>query len=76
MVLLKEKYQHLQSVPIKGFKEMQFMLLTGSDNPYPTTPVRQVMQGPPQGSIAVCTKLGWAIQGPANSMLPQKGEIH
>ncbi|XP_041855091.1 uncharacterized protein LOC121648781 [Melanotaenia boesemani] len=73
--LLKAKYQHLQRVQLQGFNHVQPLVLIGSDNAHLITPVRPVLRGPAQGPVAVCTKLGWAIQGPSSSM-PTKQEVH
>lgn len=43
MDTLKQKYAHLKDIPVKSFKEVQPMLLIGSDYPQliiPTSPVR------------------------------------
>ena len=63
MESLKKRYEHLSGVLMCGVKPM---LLFGSDYPQLITPVRPVQTGPPGGPVAVCTLLGWAIQGPTN----------
>lgn len=63
---LKKRYDHLRGVPMNGFSRVQPMLLIGSDHPHLITPVHPVRSGPPGGPIAVCTLLGWAIQGPTS----------
>nr|XP_054592608.1 uncharacterized protein LOC107395320 [Nothobranchius furzeri]XP_054592609.1 uncharacterized protein LOC107395320 [Nothobranchius furzeri] len=72
---LKKKYIHLQKVQIKGFNQVQPLVLLGSDNAHLITPVRPVLRGSSKGPVAVCTKLGWAIQGPASSMPTSEGEL-
>ena len=66
MESLKKRYKHLSGVPMCGFNRVKPMLLISSDYPQLITPVRPVQTGPPGGPVAVCTLLGWAIQGPTN----------
>jgi len=61
---LKHKFAHLRGVPILPFKEVQPMLLIGSDYPQLITPITPVLMGPLGSPVAVNTHLGWAIQGP------------
>ncbi|KAL4009372.1 hypothetical protein ACER0C_003224 [Sarotherodon galilaeus] len=65
---LKKKYLHLQNVHLEGFNQIQPLVLIGSDNTDLITPVRPVLRGSSKGPVAICTRLGWAIQGPASSM--------
>ncbi|KAK7933404.1 hypothetical protein WMY93_004300 [Mugilogobius chulae] len=65
MDTLRQKYSHLSEVPFKAFKDVQPMLLIGSDNAHLITPLSPVKAGPLGTPVAVNTKLGWAIQGPA-----------
>ncbi|XP_028296698.1 uncharacterized protein LOC114458488 [Gouania willdenowi] len=65
MDTLRQKYPHLSDVPFEAFKDVQPMLLIGSDNAHLITPLSQVKAGPLGTPVAVETKLGWAIQGPA-----------
>ncbi|XP_019204872.1 uncharacterized protein LOC109196100 [Oreochromis niloticus] len=65
---LKRKYSHLQRLPLTGFSKVKPMILIGSDHPHLITPVCPVIRGPPGGPVAVCTELGWALQGPAKSL--------
>ena len=50
------------------------MLLIGSDNPHLITPVSPVRSGPIGRPVAVCTALGWAVQGPATFLQHPSGE--
>ncbi len=61
---LKQKFVHLRDIPIKPFKEVQPMLLIGSDYPHLITTIAPVLMGPLGSPVAVSTSLGWAIQGP------------
>lgn len=72
---LKKKYLHLQKAQIEGFNQVQPLVLIGSDNAHLITPVRPVLRGSSKGPVAVCTKLGWAIQGPASSMPTSEGDL-
>ncbi|KAL0156947.1 hypothetical protein M9458_048193, partial [Cirrhinus mrigala] len=62
--VLKNKFVHLRDIPIMPFKEVQPMLLIGSDYPHLITPIAPVLMGPLGSPVAVSTSLGWAIQGP------------
>lgn len=48
----------------------QPLLLIGSDMPHLLTPVQPVCIGPANGTIAVCTRLGWTLQGPIGLSQP------
>ncbi|KAK7944426.1 hypothetical protein WMY93_000154 [Mugilogobius chulae] len=63
---LQSNYRHLKDIPLPSFNKVQPMILIGSDNPHLITPKQPVKIGPPGGPVAVCTALGWAVQGPAN----------
>ncbi|KAG7518329.1 hypothetical protein JOB18_031312 [Solea senegalensis] len=62
---LQERYNHLKNLPLPDIREAQPLLLIGSDNPHLITPVEPVRLGPPGGPAAVCTRLGWTLQGPS-----------
>ncbi len=61
---LRRKYDHLRSLPLPMIDPAQPLLLIGSDLPHLLTPVQPVCTGPANGPIAVCTRLGWTLQGP------------
>ncbi|KAL4008256.1 hypothetical protein ACER0C_002108 [Sarotherodon galilaeus] len=63
---LMQKYAHLQGLPLSPVDRVQPLVLIGSDFPHLLVPTKPVRSGPPGGSLAVCTRLGWALQGPAN----------
>ncbi|KAK7886711.1 hypothetical protein WMY93_026332 [Mugilogobius chulae] len=46
MDTLRQKYSHLSDVPFKAFKDVQPMLLIGSDNAHLITPLSPVKAGP------------------------------
>ncbi|KAM9753665.1 uncharacterized protein ACNS7B_006885 [Menidia menidia] len=62
---LQERYQHLKDLPLPDIREVQPLLLIGSDNPHLITPMEPVRLGPPGGPAAVHTRLGWTLQGPS-----------
>ncbi|KAK7930869.1 hypothetical protein WMY93_007264 [Mugilogobius chulae] len=58
------RYRHLQSLPLHAFQQVQPLILIGSDHPHLICPIEKVRLGPGGGPAAVCTRLGWALQGP------------
>ncbi|XP_057186686.1 uncharacterized protein LOC130552431 [Triplophysa rosa] len=66
IVCLKKKYRHLADIPLEPFEHVKPLLLIGADYPHLLTPIEPVRLGPPGGPAAVCTRLGWALQGPAH----------
>lgn len=64
--MLKKKFDFLRGVPMQGFSRVRPMLLIGSDHAHLITPIRPVTRGPQGSPVAVCTLLGWAMQGPTN----------
>ncbi|XP_043969674.1 uncharacterized protein LOC122829297 [Gambusia affinis] len=64
--MLKRRFSYLRGVPVRSFSLVQPLLLIGSDHPHLITPVRPILRGPQGSPVAVCTLLGWAIQGPTN----------
>ncbi|CAI5649659.1 unnamed protein product [Oreochromis niloticus] len=73
---LKRKYRHLRGLPLQSFKKVKPLLLIVSDHPQLITPTEAVRLGPPGGPAAMCTRLGWTLQGPSSligsSSLPQQ----
>ncbi|XP_019218180.1 uncharacterized protein LOC109203254 [Oreochromis niloticus] len=63
---LMQKYAHLQGLPLSPVDRVQPLVLIGSDFPHLLVPTKPVRSGPPGGPLAVCTRLGWVLQGPAN----------
>lgn len=61
---LQRRYVHLRGIPLQSFKNVQPMLLIGSDNSSLITAEKTVHVDNRVGPVAVCTKLGWALQGP------------
>lgn len=72
---LKKRYGHLRGIPLQTFSKVQPMLLIGSDHPHLITPTQPIRMGPPGGPIAVCTQLGWAMQGPTYFLHHPSSEI-
>ncbi|XP_070410955.1 uncharacterized protein [Nothobranchius furzeri] len=63
---LMRKYSHLEGLPLPLVDRVQPLLLIGSDFPHLLIPRQPVIAGPPGSPLAVCTPLGWTLQGPAN----------
>ncbi|XP_056324239.1 uncharacterized protein LOC130237344 [Danio aesculapii] len=63
---LQEKFNHLKSLPLHSFSQVQPLLLIGSDHHHLIAPIEPVRFGPPGGPAGVKTRLGWTLQGPAN----------
>nr|XP_055047823.1 uncharacterized protein LOC129433267 [Misgurnus anguillicaudatus] len=72
--MLKAKFKHLRDIPITAYKDVQPLLLIGSDYPELITPISPVCMGSLGSPVAVNTNLGWAIQGPA-TFLDQPSEF-
>lgn len=62
---LVRKYSHLQGLPLSPVDRVRPVVLIGSDFPHLLVPTQPVRFGHPGGPLAVCTSLGWALQGPA-----------
>ena len=62
---LQTKYHHLKGIPLSPVHQAQPTLLIGSDHVNLIIPLEPVQIGPPGGPVAVKTRLGWALQGPA-----------
>lgn len=71
---LKHSYRHLRDVSLHSYNRVKPMLLIVSDNPHLITPVSPVRPGPIGGPVAVCTALGWAVQGPTTFLQHPAGE--
>lgn len=66
---LQKRYPHLQGLPLQNLDKVQPLVRIGSDHPHILLPTEPIHSGPMVGPVAVCTALGWAVQGPA-SLLP------
>lgn len=73
VAMLQQKYKHLRGLPLPPVNRAQPLLLIGSDMPHLITPVQPVHAGPPGGPVAVCTQLGWSLQGPVDTVHPSSG---
>ncbi|XP_034095661.1 uncharacterized protein LOC117562007 [Gymnodraco acuticeps] len=71
---LKQTYKHLRDIPLPSFNKVKPMLLIGSDNTHLIIPKQPVRTGPTGCPVAVCTALGWTIQGPASFHQQSAGE--
>lgn len=65
---LQKRYEHLKGLPLTPIHRVQPLLLIGSDMPQLLTPTQPVRAGPSGGPIAICTRLGWSLQGPSDIM--------
>ncbi|KAF7647359.1 hypothetical protein LDENG_00173600 [Lucifuga dentata] len=71
---LQQKYLPLRGLPIPTVVCTQPLLCIGSDLPHPLVPVQPVCKGPPGGPTAICTQLGWSLQGPIFPFQTPHGE--
>lgn len=62
---LKSRFKHLRDIPLQPFNRVNPLLLIGADNPHLINSVKLVRLGPPGGTAAIRTKLGWMLQGTA-----------
>lgn len=58
-------YEHLKSLPFPSIHRAPPLLVFGSDMPRLLLPTQPVKAGPQGVPIAMCTSLGWALQGPS-----------
>jgi len=63
---LQEQYHHLGDVPLLSIDHACPLVLIGSDYAHLITATEPVLMGPPGGPLAIHTRLGWALQGPAS----------
>ena len=68
---LQEQYHHLRGIPVQSIDMVCPLVLIGSDYAHLITATEPVLMGPPGGPLAVHTRLGWALQGPANLIQTQ-----
>ncbi|XP_073764218.1 uncharacterized protein [Danio rerio] len=71
---LQNAHRHLKDLPLPPVDRVKPLLLIGSDNPHLLTPIQPVCEGPVGGPIAVCTQLGWCLQGPMSPMQSSRGK--
>lgn len=69
---LQEQYHHLNGIPLQPIDSAFPLVLIGSDYAHLTTATEEIWMGSPGGPLAVHTKLGWALQGPANLIQTQQ----
>ncbi|XP_069378750.1 uncharacterized protein [Paralichthys olivaceus] len=68
---LQEQYHHLDGIPLQPIDHACPLVLIGSDYAHLITATEEIRMGPPGGPLAVHTRLGWALQGPANVIQTQ-----
>lgn len=74
---LERTYRQLKDLPLPLVEHIQPLLLIGSHMSHLITPIQPIQQGPQGGPAAVCTHVGWSLQGP---MIPmqntRRGQHH
>ncbi|XP_041839808.1 uncharacterized protein LOC121638843 [Melanotaenia boesemani] len=68
---LQTRYPHLRGLPIQPFSNAQPLLLIGADNTHLIIAKEPVRLGKGGGPVAVCTELGWTLQGPDKTVTHQ-----
>ncbi|XP_061128044.1 uncharacterized protein LOC133149871 isoform X1 [Syngnathus typhle] len=63
---LQKRYEHLKGLPLTPIHRAQPLLLIGSDMAHLLSPTQPVRSGPSGSPMAVCTRLGWSLQGPSD----------
>ncbi|XP_033637433.1 uncharacterized protein LOC117298338 [Asterias rubens] len=71
---LKKRWSHLRQIPLPPINKACPLILIGSDYADLIHPIQPVRFGPRGAPLAVCTKLGWSLQGPANLLQSQSEE--
>ncbi|XP_039534154.1 uncharacterized protein LOC120483252 [Pimephales promelas] len=71
---LQKAYHHLKGLPLQSVDKVKPLLLIGSDMPHLLTPIQPVRRGAEGSPVAICTKLGWVLQGPMCPIQPPKGQ--
>lgn len=70
---LQRAHRHLRGLPLLPVDHAQPLLLIGSDMCHLITPIQPIVQDTPNGPIAVCTRLGWCLQGPMTPVQSPRG---
>ncbi len=65
---LQRRYPHLCQLPLKQLNKVKPLLLLGADQTHLITPTQPVKLGPPGAPVAIKTRLGWTLQGPARDL--------
>ncbi|XP_046556868.1 uncharacterized protein LOC124266100 [Haliotis rubra] len=69
---LQATYPHLRDLPLPTISQACHMILIGSDHADLTLPQKPVVFGADGSPVAICTLLGWTLQGPTKEISPQK----
>ncbi|XP_046549034.1 uncharacterized protein LOC124259013 [Haliotis rubra] len=64
---LQQQWQHLQVATLPEVNRATPLILVGSDHADLILPMQPIQFGPTGTPVAVCTKLGWSLQGPSPS---------
>ncbi|XP_077374267.1 uncharacterized protein LOC144016825 [Festucalex cinctus] len=70
---LQQAHKHLRGIPLQAVNHVHPLILIGSDMCHLITPVQPTVHGPPDGPVAVCTRLGWCLQGPMTPVQSRHG---
>lgn len=68
LATLQRRYKYLRGLPLEPFDRVSPLLLIGADQSHLITPTEPVRLGPPGGPVAIRTRLGWTLQGPARDL--------
>ena len=68
---LQEQYHHPRGIPLQSIDHVCPLVLIGSDYAHLITATEPILMGPPGGPLAVHTRIGWALQGPASLIQTQ-----
>lgn len=69
---LQERYRYLREIPLLPVDHVHPLVLIGSDYALLITATQPADMGSLGGPVAVHTRLGWALQGPASLLPPQQ----
>ena len=67
---LQSRFDHLRDAPLPSIDKVKPLILIGSDHADLILPKDPIQFGPQGVPVAVCTKLGWSLQGPSESPSP------
>ncbi|XP_046576123.1 uncharacterized protein LOC124284108 [Haliotis rubra] len=69
---LQATYPHLRDLPLPTISQACPMILIESDHADLILPQKPVVFGADGSPVAICTLLGWTLQGPTKEISPQK----
>ena len=65
---IQKRYSHLEGIPLPSIDRAAPVILISSDYANLIVPTLPVQFGPKGAPVAVCTRLGWTLQGPAGTI--------